>query len=193
MSVAHRLRMGKTGDQICLINSSWEMAAQPSCLPQLQTPTTTGMLKHTHHSSHPAYELQTQWLRHAGTYFSPQQRHPPSAELLTQTGGLRIGWVCTNLWGTACVALQQDLKASTVTLPQRLWFTRKKRCGSLCGTVSICLVKAPLNSHNSGFLNLKTPIIQVRHMQRKQTECGDFSQWLKVELRTTTGGLFHCS
>lgn len=89
----HRLRMEETLDQTELINNSWEMVAQPSCL-QPQTPTTTGMLHiHTHHSSHPAYSLQTQWLRHAGTYFSPQRRHPPSAELLTQTGCLRASWV----------------------------------------------------------------------------------------------------
>ncbi len=39
----HRLRMEETLHQTGLINNSWEMVAQPSCL-QPQTPTTTGML-----------------------------------------------------------------------------------------------------------------------------------------------------
>lgn len=105
MLLPHRLRMEEPLHQTRLINNSWEMVAQPSCL-QPQTPTTAGMLNtHTHnYSSHQARSLQTQWLRHAGTYFSPQRRNPPSAEMLTQTGCLRASWVYTKLWSAACVA-----------------------------------------------------------------------------------------
>ena len=51
---------------------------------------------------------QTQWLRHKGTSNSPQRRHPPWAELLTQTGCLRAIWVYTKLCSAACVVLQKE-------------------------------------------------------------------------------------
>lgn len=139
----HRLRMEETLDQTGLINNSWEMVAQPSCL-QPQNSHNHRDAKHTHHSSHPAYSLQTQWLRHAGTYFSPQRRHPPSAELLTQTGCLRASWVYTKLWrAAACVALQKEQRRLLSLCHRGFDLQGTGEWGSQCGTVSVCTVKAP--------------------------------------------------
>jgi len=95
----------QTLDQTVLINNSWEMVAQPSCL-QPQSPTTTGMLNTPFFTS--SILSTNTWLRHTGTYFSPQRRDPARAELLTQTGSLRARWVFTKLWSAACVSLQKD-------------------------------------------------------------------------------------
>lgn len=173
-SLPHRLRMEETLDQTELINNSWEMVAQPSCL-QPQTPTTTVMLNtHTHHSSHPAYSLQTQWLRHAGTYFSPQRRHPPSAELLTQTGCLRASWVCIpNCEAQHVWRFRETEGIYCHSATEALIYSAQESGEALCGTVSVCMVKAPFWM---GFIQMSAikRLLGIQLRTVEHTHCIDY-------------------
>lgn len=117
--------MEETLDQTRLINYSWETVAQPSCL-QPQTPTTSGMLNtHTsRHIQHTLYkhndsDMQELIFYHNGGILLVQNCwHKLAAS--EQAGCLPKCCMC---------GASERWKASTVTLPQRLRFTRHRRLG----------------------------------------------------------------
>lgn len=93
MSLPHGLRMEETLHQTGLINNSWEMVAQPSCL-QPQTPTTTGKL-----NTHTILHIQRTHYKHNDSDMQELIFHHNGGILLAQNcwhklaASEQAGWI----------------------------------------------------------------------------------------------------